>query len=74
MVIRGKLIRKTFAAESKSAHEAVYIQTEDGDYVIRLKRSNPFENKELQALIGKEVIAEGELIDYLFTAQSIKVV
>jgi hypothetical protein len=72
MEIRGTLIRKTFSAGSKSEHEAIYIQTSKGEYVLRLKGSNPFENKELQALVGKEVLADGELTDYLFMAKTIK--
>lgn len=71
MVITGKAIKKPFAKGSKSEHDAIYIVTSQGEYVLRKKNDNPFENKTLQSFIGKNVKAEGTLKDYLFLADKV---
>ena len=66
MLISGKIVKKTFAAGSKSEHEAIYIQTGEAEYVLRKTGDNPFENNMLQSLVGKKVWADGSLKDTIF--------
>lgn len=71
MVISGEVIKKTFAKGSKSEHDAIYIVTDQGEFVLRKTDDNPFENKALQKFVGKKVNAEGKLKDYLFIADKV---
>jgi len=72
MLISGQIIEKALAAGSKSQHQGLFIVCAEAEYVIRFKGDNPFENKSLKAFIGKQVMAEGILIDYLFLANSVR--
>ena len=72
MEITGKLILKTFSPGSKSEHEAVYIVTSNGEYVLRRVGANPFNDPDLKAMAGKEVTASGEIIGYLFLADEVE--
>ncbi|RQO71482.1 hypothetical protein DBR40_16915 [Pedobacter sp. KBW01] len=71
MKLTGKIVVKPFALGSKSAHDAVYLETTTGDYLIQREQDNPFESSDLKALSGKNVAAEGELDNYLFIAKNI---
>lgn len=72
MKLKGKVICKTFGKGSKSEHEAIYLETEQGEYVLRKAGSNPFENKELNEFVGKQVVATGAVKAYLFVVEEIK--
>ncbi|MEO7991578.1 MAG: hypothetical protein ABI663_18640 [Chryseolinea sp.] len=72
MELKGKVVMKKFGKGSKSEHDAVYLETEKGDFVLRQVGANAFENTELKKLVGKEVIANGMVKDYLFLAKTIK--
>lgn len=71
MEIKGKIGIKKFAIGSKSEHDAVYIETKNGEYVLRQVDANPFHDPGLKKLVGKTVKAEGVLKDYLFLAKTI---
>jgi len=62
----GQVIRKQFAAGSKSERQAVMLQTPDGEYVLRIQGGNPFHDSRLEELVGKRIIARGELHGYTF--------
>jgi hypothetical protein len=72
MELKGKVVMKKFGKSSKSEHDAVYLETKKGNFVLRQVGSNAFENKELKKLLGKEVTATGTVKDYLFLAKTIK--
>lgn len=72
MKVKGTIIAGRFGDGTKSEHDAIYLQTEKARYVLRLAGSNPFENTELQSMIGKQVIASGTLKSYLFLAKEVK--
>jgi hypothetical protein len=59
--LRGWLDRKTYAAGSKSEHEAVVLVTRDGEYRVLQRGGNPFADEGLSALVGKQVEVEGDL-------------
>ena len=69
--ITGKVIKKLFAKGSKSEHEAICIQTEEGVYKLKRMGGNPFKDAELEKLVGKDVKATGTIDDYQFIATEI---
>jgi len=70
----GKVTTGSFGKGSKSEHRAVYIDTNQGRFVLRREEGNPFYDPELQSLIGKTVRCEGEIEDYVLLASSCAVV
>ncbi|MHB8069662.1 MAG: hypothetical protein ACYDIC_17350 [Desulfobaccales bacterium] len=60
----GRVIKKTFGKGSKSEHEAVYLETEQKQYVLRRRGGNPFYDEEMQKLVGKTIHCTGVVIDY----------
>ncbi len=70
--LTGKVVIKKFGADSKSEHNAVYLETEQGEYVLRKVGGNPFYDASLHKLEGKTVTAKGVISDYLFLATDIK--
>jgi hypothetical protein len=72
MELTGKVVIRKFGKSSKSEHDAVYIETAKGDFVLRRVGGNAFDDPELKKLVGKEVVVEGNLRDYYFMASAIK--
>lgn len=70
--LTGKVILKTFAKGSKSEHEAIYLETASGSYVLRRQGGNPFNDPFLFKLEGKKITARGVLKKYVFLAREIK--
>lgn len=61
MRIAGDVIRDRYAAGSKSDHNAVLLQTPEQRYLLRRQGGNPFYDKDLVDLVGKSIVAEGDL-------------
>jgi hypothetical protein len=70
--LKGTVVQKKFGAGSKSEHDAIYLETDEGDYQLRLVGGNPFSDPELKKLIGKKITATGILNESLFLASSVK--
>lgn len=70
--LTGKVIQKNFAPGSKSEHDAIYIETDHGDFRLRRRGGNPFSDPELKKLVGKKIIATGMLNDKLFIANTVR--
>jgi hypothetical protein len=52
-----------FGTGTKSEHEAIFLSTPKGDYLLRRPAANPFElDRELDSLVGKNVRVSGKLI------------
>lgn len=66
MKLKGHVIKKLFAAGSKSEREAVMLVTDKGEYVLRRKGGNPFSDETLENLVGKQIRCEGDLTGYTF--------
>jgi hypothetical protein len=60
----GKVIKKLFGKGSKSEHEAVFLETEPDEYVLRRQGGNPFYDPELQNLVGKTIRCTGVVAEY----------
>ena len=70
--LTGKVVKQKFAPGSKSEHEAVCIQTNEGTYVLKRMGGNPFNDPELNKLVGKKVKAKGMVNQYQFIAKSVE--
>jgi hypothetical protein len=57
----GRVSRQVVAPGSKSEREAVVLDTEDMQYVLRRMGGNPFADPQLDDLVGKTVRAVGEV-------------
>ena len=58
--IQGIVTREVFSPGSKSEREAVMIRADDGrKLLLRIKGHSPFEDPELDAIVGKHIVAEG---------------
>jgi hypothetical protein len=64
MGITGRVVKKPFAAGSKSEREAILLVTEEGEYVLRRQGGNPFYDQELEKLVGKKIEVDGKIIGY----------
>ena len=70
--LNGKVVKKKFAEGSKSEYDAVCLETESGSFVLRRKGGNPFNDPELQKLVGQKICAKGTISNYLFLANDLK--
>ena len=61
----GKVTKKPFGKGSKSESEAIFLETEEGKFVLRRKGGNPFRDPELQKLVGKTIRCNGLARDYV---------
>jgi len=62
MRVEGLVVQDRYAPGSKSEHNAVMLQTTDKQrYLLRRLGGNPFYDKDLVSLVGKSIIAEGDL-------------
>lgn len=61
----GTVVKKPWGVGSKSESNRVILVTKDKEYVLRRKGGNPFQDPELDKLVGNWYVFEGELIgDY----------
>jgi hypothetical protein len=70
--LTGKLVQKKFGSGSKSEHDAVYLETDEGSYVLRRVGANAFSDPGLKKLLGKTVCATGMITNTLFLASTVK--
>jgi hypothetical protein len=61
----GKVTKKPFGKGSKSESEAIFLETEEGEYVLRRQGGNPFHDPELQKLVGKTIRCTGLAREYV---------
>jgi len=61
----GKVTKKLLGKGSKSESEAIFLETEKGEYVLRRQVGNPFHDPELQKLVGKTIRCTGLAREYV---------
>ncbi len=66
MELSGIVVRKRFGAGSKSERDAVFLQTTDGEYVLRRAGDLAYGDPGLEELIGHRVKCRGEIHGYTF--------
>ena len=72
--LRGRVTIGIYAKGSKSEHEAIFIETADGRYLLRRKTGPVFNDTELKQYIGHEVECDGFLIGTTLFAERIVLV
>jgi hypothetical protein len=63
--IAGQVVKGPFAVGSKSEHEAIYLNSKRGRFVLRRPGQNAFQDPVLEKLVGKTVRCRGEIDGYL---------
>lgn len=56
---KGTVVRKRVAVGSKSEHDAVVMVTSRGDWILRRPGGNPYNDSELNSLVGQQIECEG---------------
>lgn len=64
----------TYGKGSKSEREAVFMETPDARYILRLKIGHAFADTKLTQYVGHEVECDGFLVDTTLLAERIKVI
>jgi hypothetical protein len=59
--IDGQVTKHLTAKGSKSERQAVFLDTEEGSYVLRRRGGHPFVDKVLNGLVGKTIHCKGVL-------------
>ncbi|MEI8396677.1 MAG: hypothetical protein WCF85_18240 [Rhodospirillaceae bacterium] len=59
----GTVFRARYAPGSKSDHVAVMIRTSNGEFRLRRRGGNAFQDEMLEALVGKTISASGQLTE-----------
>ena len=71
ITLEGEVIKATVAKGSKSEHEAVLLVVdEDTRYKLRRLSGHPFQDDELDKLVGKYISAKGRVVSYSFIMES----
>lgn len=69
---QGMVVLKKTGGNSKSAHEAVCLQTGEETYELRKRGVNPFEESPFIKWVGKEVLIEGKRREQILFVEEIK--
>jgi hypothetical protein len=70
MELTGKVIIQKFGKDSKSEHDAVYLDTGKKKYRLKRKGGNPFYDTSLHELVGKTIKVRGNITPYFFEITS----
>lgn len=63
----GKVTKQLFGAGSKSEHDAIMLETNEGAFVLRRMGGNPFSDPQVDQLLGKTIRCQAEKSDYTLT-------
>ena len=69
--VTGAVVRRPFGTGSKSEHEAVWIETSMGRFVLRRKDGPTFGDRALDRYVGKRVECDGFIVGYMLLAERI---
>lgn len=61
MKLRGRVTRKLLYRGTKSEHEGLVLLAPEGEFKLRRRGGNPFQDESLATLEGKEIEGEGIL-------------
>ncbi len=59
--VSGQVVKKPYAVGSKSEHQATFLETPTGTYILRRRDGNPFYDPELEKLVEKAIHCTGIL-------------
>jgi len=60
----GTVQKGPFAAGSKSEHDAIFLNANNKQYVLRRANGNPFHDPDLEKLVGKTLQVTGVISGY----------
>jgi hypothetical protein len=67
----GTVVRGPFGTGSKSARDAVWLETEKGRFVLRRKEGPTFGDLSFDQYVGKRVICDGFIVGYMMLVERI---
>ena len=62
--IDGRVTKHLKSRGSKSERQAVFLETEEGSYVLRRRGGHPFVDEVLDNLVGKTIHCKGVLTEH----------
>lgn len=65
--LSGAVTKHLASAGSKSERQGVFLETNQGTYVLRRQGGNPFSDPELNELVGKRIHCKGILTEHTLT-------
>src|SRR5258705_4471775 len=65
--LSGMVVTRQVGGVSKSAHPAVMLASDEGEFVLRRAGGNPFFDPELERLVGRTIRGRGIVNGYVFT-------
>lgn len=74
MKVSGRVVKKVFAEGSKSERPAIYLVSDEQEYLLRRRGGNPFHDPELENLVGRRVRCRGELHGYTLIVTSYEII
>jgi len=74
LALRGVVTVDRFAPATKSAHDAVFLQTRAKRYVLRRRDGPAFDDAQLRELVGCNVECDGIVVAYVLIADDIRIV
>lgn len=69
--VSGVVVADEYAKGSKSHHQAIFIQTVNGRFMLRRKTGPAIGDKELLKYVGQEINCDGFLVGDLLLAERI---
>ncbi len=60
--LSGTVVEQHVGGSSKSAHTAIVLQSDAGDYILRREDGDPFHDPALAGLVGRSVRCRGVLV------------
>lgn len=72
--LRGRVTKGPYARGSKSERQAVFIETDDGRYVLRRKTGPVFADAKLKRFVGHTVECDGFFVGTTLLAEKIELI
>ncbi len=72
--VTGRVLRAPFGGTSKSRHEAVWLDTGAGRWVLRRKHGPAMGDATLERYVGREIRCNGTLLAHTLLADDIEIV
>lgn len=60
----GRVVKHLAAKGSKSERQAIFLETDEGSFVLRRRGGNPFFDPVLEKLVGKTIRCRGILTEH----------
>ena len=68
--LTGTVRKRPVGGASKSAREAVVLESDSGEFILQREGANPFYDPDLEALVGKRIRFRGVIDGFVFSVKS----